>query len=221
MDNTYTDITVVLDRSGSMASIALDTIGGFNTFLDAQKKVPGKATLTLVQFDNLSPNEVVYDAVDIQKVTPLSKDVFIPRGGTPLYDAVGTSIISTGIRLSGLPEDKRPGKVIVVIITDGEENASREFSSDSIKEMIQRQTNAYSWEFIFLAANQDAITSGAKIGVSASNSMSYLATGLGVRSAFTAVSDNAVAYRKGTLSTMAVTSAQRVDAMMDPTNGVS
>lgn len=173
MKNDATDITLILDRSGSMSAIADDIIGGVNSLLDEQKKTPGDCRFSLVQFDTQDPYEIVTDALPIGEVKPLSKDTFNPRGGTPLLDALGRGIVATGERLKAMPEDQRPGKVLFVIVTDGQENASREYKRERIMEMVREQTDVYKWTFVYIGANQDAIQEATSFGVSASNAMSY------------------------------------------------
>jgi len=170
-DKNYTDITVVLDRSGSMNSCMDDTIGGFNTFLKEQKEQEGKATLTLVQFDH--EYLVMHDAVDINEVPDLDEETYCPRGMTALLDAVGRRVVETGERLKKLPEKERPGNVVFVVITDGCENSSKEFKLDKIKEMVTKQTEKWNWSFVYLGANQDAWDVGGLYGFSAASTMTY------------------------------------------------
>jgi hypothetical protein len=180
------DITIVLDRSGSMSSVAADTIGGFNRFVADQKAAPGEARLTLVQFDNIY--EPVHRGVPIREVPDLTGETFVPRGGTALLDAIGRAIGETGSRLGAMAESDRPGKVFFVVLTDGEENSSREFTRDRINEMIARQRDVYSWQFVFLGANQDAISAAASIGIPTANSMTYAHNAVGTADAFAALS---------------------------------
>lgn len=195
MNSQLTDITIVLDRSGSMMAVASDTIGGFNHFLEEQKRAPGRATLTLNQFDHVF--ERIIDAQDIQFTPPLSKETFRPRGYTALLDAIGRSIHETGQRLAAMPEPERPGKVIVVIITDGQENSSREFTRFAIDNMIRHQHDRYSWEFVFLGANQDAIATATKIGIPAQAAMTFAATPKGTAHAFTTTTRIVTNFRAG------------------------
>lgn len=191
--NTKTDITIVLDRSGSMQVIAADTIGGFNKFLEEQKTAAGEAILTLNQFDGAFETPV--SCTDIRHVAPLNSTTFVPRGFTALLDAIGRTITETGARLAKLKESDRPTKVIIVIITDGEENASREFTQAKVNEMITHQREKYSWEFVFLAANQDAIKVGDRYGILRAASMTYAHTGVGATAAFASLSKNLSATR--------------------------
>lgn len=155
-----TDITLVVDRSGSMESIREDAEGGINALVREQAKEPGEALLTLVQFD--TEYEFVHEGVPLQEVPEYH---LAPRGATALLDAVGQAINATGERLAKMAEADRPGLVIFVVATDGLENSSQEFSKPQIKKMIERQQNEYSWQFTFLGANQDAFDEARQLGV--------------------------------------------------------
>ncbi len=192
MRTNHTDITILLDRSGSMASIAADTIGGFNTFLKDQKEAAGTAEISLYQFDH--EFETNYVGKDIQEAEELTSKTFVPRGSTALLDAIGRAIVETGERLSKNPAEK----VVFVIITDGGENASREYTRDKIFAMITEQKNSWAWQFVFLAANQDAISVGSSFGINAGNSMTYAANSVGTTMAFSSVSKNLSSMRCGT-----------------------
>lgn len=165
-----TDITMVIDRSGSMDSIKADAEGGINTFVKLQKQEPGKALLTLVQFD--TDYEFVHSGIPIQKVPSFK---LTPRGSTALLDAVGRAITETGNRLAAMSESQRPALVIFVIVTDGQENSSRLFSREKIREMIQHQQAAYNWQFTFLAANQDAFAEAASLGINVAGTANWAA----------------------------------------------
>lgn len=193
MKNNYTHISLVLDRSGSMESMRDDAIGGFNTFLKDQQAVPGTATLTLVQFDDRYEKQV--DAAPLAGVKPLDATTFVPRGSTALLDAIGRTINETGARLATMPEAERPEKVLFVTLTDGMENASRVFSRSQIFDKITHQRDVYDWEFVFLAANQDAIEAGAAMGFAADASATYAGSGKGQRQAMQAVSQATAKYR--------------------------
>lgn len=192
MQQGYTHITAVLDRSGSMQSTKLDAEGGFNAFLQEQRVLSGKATISLVQFDTVF--EPVYEMRPIAEAPPL---VLEPRGGTALLDAIGRAINGLGAQLSMLAEERRPEKVIVVIITDGGENASQEFNSDKILKMIAHQRDVYKWEFVFIGANQDAIATAASLGIGAGSALSYAANAVGTRSAYDSLSNATAAFRNG------------------------
>lgn len=160
MRTDLTDITMVVDRSGSMSSIKTDAEGGINTFVESQKTATGEALLTLVQFDN--EYEFVHSGVPIHSVPEYK---LVPRGSTALLDAVGRAINETGSRLAAMEESQRPGLVLFVIVTDGAENSSKEFTLEQIRTMIEHQQSVYSWQFTFLAANQDAFAAGRSIGI--------------------------------------------------------
>jgi hypothetical protein len=177
-----THIYFLLDRSGSMQSIKTDTEGGFAAFVDEQKKAPGGCRVTLAQFDN--EYDVVYADRPLADVPALDLQ---PRGSTALLDAMGRTITDAGARLSALPEADRPGTVIVAIMTDGMENASREWTHPAIKALVTQQSDHYGWQFMYMGADQDAIEVGAQLGVAAAASVTYgrgkAAAAMGVTSA--------------------------------------
>lgn len=195
MKKNYSDITVVLDRSGSMECLTNEVIGAFNTFVDEQKQVEGEATFTLIQFDD--HYEVNCKAINIQDVSHLDETTYVPRGMTALFDAVGRTILSTGKRLSTMAEPDRPEKVIFLIQTDGEENASKKFTLDQIKAMIKEQQEVYSWEFVFLGANIDAISVATDIGILQGRALKYANNADGVSEALCSLSTNLASYRRG------------------------
>ena len=162
MRSDLTDITLVVDRSGSMEQVREDAEGGVNSFIAQQAKEPGEALLTLVQFD--TEYEFLHKGVPISQVP---KYELVPRGMTALLDAVGRAINETGERLAKMDEQDRPGLVVFVVMTDGLENSSKEFSKATIKEMIERQQQQYSWHFTFLGANQDAFAEAGGMGIDA------------------------------------------------------
>ena len=184
VDNTKTDVTFVLDRSGSMTSIATETIGGFNRLLADQRKTGQDVRVTLYQFDD--QHDTTYTDRPIAEVEDLTTTTFRPRGFTALHDAIGRAIDRTGLRLSAIPEDQRPGKVLIVILTDGGENASKLFTGPKVAEMIKRQRETYQWDFVFLGANQDAALTAKDLNIS--TSMSYGATSIGTTQAFASTS---------------------------------
>lgn len=161
MKADFIDLTLIVDRSGSMNSIREDAEGGVNTFIEQQRGEPGEATLTLVQFD--TEYEFVHNGVPISEVPEYK---LVPRGATALLDAVGRAINETGARLAAMDEAVRPGLVLFVVMTDGLENSSREFTKTQVKEMIEHQESKYSWHFMFLGADQDAFAEGAAMGLS-------------------------------------------------------
>jgi len=202
-----TDITIILDRSGSMSAIKADTIGGFNQFLTEQQALPGEANISLFQFDN--EYEQVFAGVPIKDAVPLNAATFVPRGATALLDAIGRTVNSTGARLGALPEEERPDKVVVVIITDGEENASKEFRRPQIYDLLTTQRETYNWQFIFLAANQDAIAVGGTLGVPKAASLTYAADSAGARSSYYSVSESLASLRTGAARNVGFSDADR------------
>ncbi|AMO61149.1 Uncharacterized protein encoded in toxicity protection region of plasmid R478, contains von Willebrand factor (vWF) domain [Mycolicibacterium phlei] len=174
-------IAVLLDRSGSMESIKDDTEGGFNAFIAGQRSDTVDVRVTLAQFD--TEYEVVYADRPVAEVPPLQLQ---PRGMTALYDSLGRLITDVGAELAALPEEQRPGRVTVVVLTDGHENSSREWSHDAVRKAIARQENDYAWQFVFLGANMDAVEIGTELGISADRSMTYAADGDGVGAAWAA-----------------------------------
>lgn len=167
MRKDYCELIMIIDRSGSMAGKESDVQGGFKTFIEEQKKLPGAAALTLVQFDD------VYEIVFSER--PLSQPIpdysLVPRGMTALLDAIGKTIASVGERLSHTAEDARPDKVLFIIMTDGLENASKEYRYPRIKEMIEHQQSVYQWEFVFMGADIDAISVANNMGISTLNTV--------------------------------------------------
>ena len=168
MRSDLTDITLIVDRSGSMGSVCEEAEGGVNAFIKRQQQQPGEALLTLVQFD--TEYEFVTQGTSVQDV-PLYK--LIPRGMTALLDAVGQAIQQTGERLASMPEHERPGLVIVVVMTDGLENSSCEFTKSQVKSLIQHQQDVYDWQFTFLGANQDAFEEARSMGMPSSAAANY------------------------------------------------
>ena len=163
-----THLYFLLDRSGSMQSIKTDTEGGFAAFIEEQRKTAGECRVTLAQFDDTY--EVVYADRPLSAVPPLDLQ---PRGTTALLDAMGRLITSAGDDLAALPEDERPGTVIVAIMTDGLENASREWTHPAIKALVEQQVRDYAWQFQYMGADQDAVEVGTSLGVSAAASVTY------------------------------------------------
>lgn len=189
----FTSITVIADASGSMAGLTTDTIGGFNKFLADQQALPGEAVFSLCIFNH--DYRLVHDCVKLAGVPALDSKVYSPSGNTALYDAVGTTIESVGAKLAAMPEEERPSKVIFLIITDGQENSSHRFTQSQIKSMITHQREKYSWEFVFMGANIDAVKEGSSIGVAAYNSVSYNATKGGTHQLYSSVSNNMSSLR--------------------------
>ena len=187
MKENFTSINVVIDKSGSMGHLVSDTIGGFNKFLADQKAAPGTASFCRCLFSG--ENEIV-QFNDINEVQELNEETYITGGGTALLDALGKTINQVGERLAALPEEERPSKVIVVVITDGQENSSTKFSKNQIKEMISHQEEKYNWSFVFMGANMDSVGEGATIGVRNANAVNYSASGMGTAKLYGTLSNS-------------------------------
>jgi len=214
MKTGYTHITVALDCSGSMQSICTDAIGGFNQFLKDQQALPGEATLSLLQFSESIILQ--HEFTPLAEVKPLDEHTFIPRGGTALLDALGLVIYRTGKQLAALAEADRPEQVLVVVLTDGMENASRHYTPEKVAQMIQHQEKAYGWDFLFLAANQDAITTASGMGLAADRAADFSATGHGSREAMQMMSRQVTRVRTKKATRMSVSAEDR-DTLSKPT----
>lgn len=182
MKKGLTEIVCVVDRSGSMGNMREEAKNGFNDFLKKQKDVPGEANMTLVLFDH--EYIVVQDGKPLNNVEELTDKTYVPRGMTALWDAIGRAVTTVGERLDKTPEHEKAEKVIVVILTDGYENASQEYNGEKIRNMIDLQRNSYSWEFVFLAANQDAVATAKAMHIPQAAAMNFAATGQGVKQAY-------------------------------------
>lgn len=207
------DITVVLDRSGSMESCRDATIEGFNKFLEDQRKEEGRGRVSLFQFDNLV-YEPVFEGKDLQEAPGLSRETFVPRGDTSLFDAIGRTINATAARVEALPEGERPTQILFVVITDGHENASKEFTRPMVFSMIEEHKVQYEWQFVFIGADQDAIEAGRAMAVSRGASRGYAATPVGTAEVFGALSRSVSSYRVGG-------EAVRADFFSPPTTGTN
>lgn len=182
MKRNSTDISIVLDRSGSMAPIWADTIGGLNGFLKSQRNLPGEVKVSLTFFNEKVNHVLTAGCLTIMgDVSPFD---YPPTGYTALYDAIQSTIDKTGARLAALPEDERPERVLVVILTDGEENASKEATAEKVAESIKHQESVYSWDFVFLGANQDAVLTAKSMGIAAGKSLTYQSTNAGMGTVF-------------------------------------
>lgn len=186
MNQDLTEIACVVDRSGSMESIRTDAIGGFNGFLAEQRAEPGEARVTVVLFDDRY--EVLHESRPIAEVPPLDERTYVPRNTTALLDAVGRTIDELGARLAATPEPQRPGKVIVAILTDGLENASRRYTRQDVFDRIRHQREKYAWEFVYLGANQDAFAEAERLAIPVADAAVFLASPAGVRDGFAEMS---------------------------------
>ena len=186
MQNELTELVFILDKSGSMSGLEDDTIGGFNAMLAKQQKEAGQAIITTVLFDD--KYELLHDRININGIRPITDKEYCIGGSTALLDAVGKTIHKIGNAQKHTSEDQRAGKVVFVITTDGMENASREYTYDKIKQMIEHQKARYDWEFIFLGANIDAVSTAAKFGIHADRAANYYADGPGMSLNYSVVS---------------------------------
>ncbi|EEG78892.1 vWA domain-containing protein [Dethiobacter alkaliphilus] len=193
MDTNLTEIIFLLDRSGSMGGLETDTIGGFNAFIEKQRQLEGNIIVSAILFDDRY--EMLWNGIKAEKAV-LTENEYYVRGSTALLDAVGRTILDVGYRLARTNEQKKPGKVIFVITTDGLENASREFTYEKVKELIKHQQKKYNWEFIFLGANIDAAREADSIGIATENAFNFEATKSGVESMYCMVSEAVSEKRK-------------------------
>ena len=187
MMKNLTEIVFILDRSGSMAGLEDDTIGGFNAMIEKQKNEEGDAFVSTILFDNYI--EVIHDRVDIRKVRPMTRRDYYVRGCTALLDAVGRTIRHIGNVHKYAREEDRPEKTLFVITTDGMENASREYSYERVRRMIEHEKDKYGWEFIFLGANIDAAREAARFGITEDRAVNYHADSVGTAVIYEAVSE--------------------------------
>ena len=206
MKKGLTELVMILDRSGSMGGLESDTIGGFNGMIEKQRKEEGDALVSVVLFDDVS--EVVYDRVPIAKVEPMTDKQYYVRGCTALLDAVGGAIHHIGNVHKYAREEDVPEKTIFIITTDGMENASRQYTYEKVREMIERQKEKYNWEFLFLGANIDAVREAGRFGIQASCAVKYEHDGAGTRKNFDVLS-KAVGRARG------MASAAQMRAMFD------
>ena len=177
--NNIVDVVFILDRSGSMGGLESDTIGGFNSMLEKQRKIEGKAFITTVLFDD--QYELLHDRVNIAKVNNITEKEYFVRGSTALLDAIGKTIAKEKAIQDTLGKNEKADKVLFIIITDGLENASREYNSATVKKLIETQKEKYGWEFLFLGANIDAIETANTIGINAERAVNYKSDSIGTK----------------------------------------
>jgi len=177
MKKGLTELVFILDKSGSMGGLEADTIGGYNSMLAKQQALEGECFITTVLFDN--NYELLHDRININAVSPITEKEYQVGGSTALLDAIGLTIHKIGNAQRHTADDYRAEKVMFVIITDGEENSSREYTAEKIKAQIERQKSKYGWEFVFLGANIDAVQTSGKFGISADRAVDYLADSKG------------------------------------------
>lgn len=206
MSKGYTEVIYILDRSGSMGGLESDTIGGFNSMMEQQKKTGEKAVVSTVLFDDVC--EVIHDRVPIEKVEKMTDKQYYVRGCTALLDAVGGAIHHIGNVHKYAREEDRPEKTIVVITTDGMENASCKYSRDKIEKMVKRQQKKYGWEFIFIGANIDAYAEAQKYGIRRDRAVNYVCDDIGTANVYAGVS-------KAVCSVMMADSLCEVEGCLD------
>ncbi len=194
MNNNITEIVFILDRSGSMAGLEDDTIGGFNAMVERQKKEPGSALLSTVLFSN--GFELLYDREDIQKVEPMTEEQYQVGGCTALLDAIGWTVHHIGNVHKYAREEDRPGKTIFVITTDGMENASHSYTYEEVQRMVKHEQEKYGWEFLFLGANMDAIATARSFGIRANRAVQYKSDSAGTELNYRVVSETVAKVRR-------------------------
>lgn len=190
----YTALLFIIDESGSMYNIAQDMEGGIATLLEEQSRLPGKLTVDVAYFDT----DFRYDQSLVAAAEAEIK--IVPKGGTSLHDAIVRASAQFGTTLGDLPADERPGTVLVVVVTDGFENSSREATKADVKEIISHQQNTYNWNFVFLGANQDAVLTGQSFGLRSGASLTYTASPAGVANASTLLSTYVGTTRSGAVA---------------------
>lgn len=193
MKKGLTELIFILDRSGSMSGLESDTIGGYNAMLQKQKKEPGEAVITTVLFDD--KYELLHDRINLQGIEPITDKEYFVRGSTALLDAVGITINKIGNVQKHTAEDERAEHIMFIITTDGMENASREFSYEKVRQMIELQKSKYGWEFIFLGANIDAITTAERFGISKDRATNYNADSEGTLLNYEVISETVSCMR--------------------------
>lgn len=194
MKNNLTELVFILDRSGSMSGLEGDTIGGFNAMLQKQRELDGECRITTVLFDNRY--ELLHDRIDIRAVRELTEKEYFVGGSTALIDAIGRTIDKLVNVQKNTAEEYRAEKVMVVIITDGEENSSREYPLQKVKAMIEREKEKYGWEFVFLGANIDAVQTAGQFGISSSRAVDYVPDSAGTTLNFEVMSEAVAQYRQ-------------------------
>ncbi len=195
MNNNISELVFILDRSGSMSGLEGDTIGGFNSLIEKQKSIEGRCFVTTVLFD--SDYERIHDRVDLSEIPAMTEKDYYVRGCTALLDAIGSTIRHIAkIHKYARPEDV-PAHTTFVIMTDGMENASRSYDSDTVKRMIEHEKEKYGWEFLFLAANIDAVETASRVGIRADRAANYRADKRGTAVVYDAVSETLLHARVG------------------------
>jgi uncharacterized protein YegL len=195
MKENLCELVLIVDISGSMHPLHSDTVGGINSFITSQQNEPGEAYLSVVLFNTVV--KTLIENENISNVKPIDTKAFSENGCTALYDAIGTTIDSVGKRLAALDEKDRPSKVIVAILTDGQENSSIQFTKKNISKKIQHQRDMYKWEFLFLAANQDAWEGASMLSIDPNKSFTYDSNSVGTATAYSVTTDAVKSMRAG------------------------
>lgn len=208
MKKNLTELVFILDRSGSMAGLEDDTIGGFNAMIEKQKMEPGEAVVSTVLFDN--ETVVLHDRVDLGQIAPMTREDYYVRGCTALLDAVGGAIHHIGNVHKYAREEDRPEKTLFVITTDGMENASRRYTYQRVKDMLQQQKERYGWDFLFLGANIDAAREAGRFGIEPDRAANYHADHQGTGVVFETVNE-AICHVRACAAPLAADWKQRVD----------
>ena len=194
MKKGLTELVFILDKSGSMSGLEADTIGGYNSMLSKQQAEEGECRITTLLFNNSF--HLLHDRIDLKAVGPITENEYRVGGSTALLDAIGLTVDKIGNAQKNTAEDYRAEKVLVVIITDGEENSSREYSSDKVKMMIERQKNRFGWEFIFLGANIDSVETAGRFGIGRNRAVDYVPDKQGVNLNYSTLNSTVAEYRK-------------------------
>lgn len=200
----YRHYLLIVDRSGSMWGTANDATAGIRKFVYEQDALPGSATLSLYQFD--TAHQTVHDFDRLREARDYT---LVPRGGTALLDATGFAITEVGEKLASMAEEFRPGKVIVLIVTDGEENSSHEYSLARVKELITQQQETYGWQFSYIGANVDAFSNADSMGIPVANALNYTADSYGTRAAYAAASSSASKFSMNKSAGLTYTDEER------------
>lgn len=209
-DSNYVHYVLIIDRSGSMYAIADETQHGIKEFIEEQKQLGGRATLSLYQFDH-----TVDTVHDFTKLADVVEYQLKPRGNTALLDAIGFAFTQVGEKLAAMPGRKRPGKVVVVIATDGQENFSAEYKLPQIKSMITKQQDVFGWQVTYIGANQDSFAEAGGMGIAAAATMDFAPTAGGTSSAWRGVSHSTASFAGGQSANVFYTDAQRTEAKDD------
>lgn len=194
MKENLTELVFILDKSGSMSGLERDTIGGYNSMIQKQRTIGGRCMVTTVLFDN--HYELLHDRVDLKKIKPITGQEYVLGGSTALLDAIGKTIYRMSRFQREMSKEYRAEKVLFVIITDGEENSSRDYDTAQVKSMIEKQKKCYGWEFLFLGANMDAVETAGRFGIDSDRAVDYVPDSEGIILNFSMMSETVTAFRK-------------------------